>query len=63
MKLLGPLVTNHEFDGDLDLDEQDTPMYEAYAVVYGYIVENILDHEKLEHKDYEIYKSICAYSN
>ena len=55
MKVLVPLVTNHDFNGDLELDEQDTPMYKTYTGVYGYGVELMPDQEKLEHKYYNIY--------
>ena len=34
MKVLGPLVTKHDSDGDLDLGEYDTTMYEGHAGVY-----------------------------
>ena len=36
MKVLGPLVTNQYFDGDLDLDEYNNSIYEAHSNEYIY---------------------------
>ena len=36
MKVLGPLVTNQYFDGDLDLDEYNNSIYEAHSNAYIY---------------------------
>ena len=36
MKVLGPLVTNQYFDGDLDLDEYNNFIYEAHSNEYIY---------------------------
>ena len=36
MKVLGPLVINQYFDGDLDLDEYNNSIYEAHSNEYIY---------------------------
>ena len=43
MKVLGPLVTNQYFDGDLDLDEYDNYIYEAHYNDYTYGLQLIPD--------------------
>ena len=36
MKVLGPLITKHYFDGYLDLNEYDNSIYEAHSDDYIY---------------------------